>query len=155
MQDSKIAKNRNLCTIAQLCRVISLQLRHISTIGKSLLSSNISPTCPYNIVNFGLLAAEIFSLVWGTPANFSGFRDLAALLHGTRRQRNFAALNRGRHLYLAEAAITLGIGPLFFFYNLLGIYFCFFFYVLRDIDFISLHLHCKWSVSHYAFLINK
>ena len=31
----------------------------------------------------GPLAAEIISLVWGTPANFSGFRILAALLHGT------------------------------------------------------------------------
>jgi len=30
-----------------------------------------------------LLAAEIVSLVWGTPANFNGFRFLAALLHGT------------------------------------------------------------------------
>jgi len=35
------------------------------------------------MVNFGLLAAEIISLVWGTPANFNGFRVLAALLHGT------------------------------------------------------------------------
>jgi len=35
------------------------------------------------MVNFGPLAAEIVSLVWGTPANFSGFRVLAALLHGT------------------------------------------------------------------------
>ena len=34
------------------------------------------------MVNFGLLAAEIVSLVWGTPANFNGFRVLAALLHG-------------------------------------------------------------------------
>jgi len=33
--------------------------------------------------NFGPLAAEIGSLVWGTPANFNGFRVLAALLHGT------------------------------------------------------------------------
>ena len=31
----------------------------------------------------GPLAAEIFSLVWGTPGNFNGFRVLAALLHGT------------------------------------------------------------------------
>ena len=58
------------------------------------------------MVNFGPLAAEILSLVWGTPGNFNGFRVLAALLHGTvvvgvRRQPNFAALNRGRHLYLA------------------------------------------------------
>ena len=42
-----------------------------------------SPTCPYNMVNFGLVAAEIGSLVWGTPANFNGFRILAALLQGT------------------------------------------------------------------------
>jgi len=35
------------------------------------------------MVNFGLLAAEIGLLVWGTPANFSGFRVLAALLNST------------------------------------------------------------------------
>ena len=35
------------------------------------------------MVNFGSLAAEIGSLVWGTPANFNGFRVLAALLYGT------------------------------------------------------------------------
>jgi len=34
------------------------------------------------MVNFGPLAAEILSLVWGTPANFNGFRVLAVLLHG-------------------------------------------------------------------------
>ena len=33
--------------------------------------------------NFGPLAAEIVSLVWGIPANFNWFRVLAALLHGT------------------------------------------------------------------------
>ena len=48
---------------------------------KKLLSSNISPTCPYNMVNFGPLAAEIVLLVWGTQANFDEFRVLAALLH--------------------------------------------------------------------------
>jgi len=50
---------------------------------KNLLSSNISSTCPYNMVNFGPLAAEIVSLVWGTPGNFNGFRLLATLLHAT------------------------------------------------------------------------
>ena len=35
------------------------------------------------MVSFGSLATEIGSLVWGTPANFNGFRVLAALLHGT------------------------------------------------------------------------
>jgi len=49
---------------------------------KNLLSSNMSSTCPHNMANFGSLAAEIDPVVWGTPANFNGFRDLAALLHG-------------------------------------------------------------------------
>ena len=31
------AKNHHLCTIAQLCRAISSQLRHASTIGKKLV----------------------------------------------------------------------------------------------------------------------
>ena len=36
------------------------------------------------MVNFGQLAAEIVSGVWGTPApaTFNGFRVLAALLRG-------------------------------------------------------------------------
>jgi len=46
------------------------------------LDSNTSPTCPHNMANFGPLAAEIGSLVWGTPANFNEFRVLAALLRG-------------------------------------------------------------------------
>jgi len=41
------------------------------------------PHMSYNMVKLGLLAAEIVSLVWGTPANFNGSSVLAALLHGT------------------------------------------------------------------------
>jgi len=68
---------------------------------KNLLSSNISSRCPHNMVNFDLLAAEIVSLVWGTPANFNGLRVLAALLYGTLvvGVSQTAAFNRGRHLY--------------------------------------------------------
>jgi len=51
---------------------------------KNLLNSNISSTCPHNMANFGLLAVEIVSLVWGTPANFNGFRVLASLLQPSR-----------------------------------------------------------------------
>jgi len=36
----------------------------------------------HDVVNIGPLAAEIGSVVWGTPSNFNGFRVLAALLHG-------------------------------------------------------------------------
>jgi len=66
--------------------------------------ANVSSTCPHNMVNFGPLAAEIVSLVWGTPANFNGFRVFfAAILHGTlvASVSQTAALNRGRHLYSA------------------------------------------------------
>jgi len=41
-----------------------------------------SSTYPQNMVNFGLLTAEICWRVWGTCANFNGFRLLAALLYG-------------------------------------------------------------------------
>jgi len=64
---------------------VGLYLRNYGTcrqLEKNLLNRNISPTCPHNMVNFGLLAAEIILLVLGTPANFNGFRILAALLHG-------------------------------------------------------------------------
>jgi len=67
-----------------------------------LVKQQYLPTCPYNMANFGLLAAEICWRVWGTPANFNGFRVLAALTarqSSSGRQPNFAALNRGRHLY--------------------------------------------------------
>jgi len=33
--------------------------------------------------DFGPLAPEICWQVWGTPANFNGFRILVTLLHGT------------------------------------------------------------------------
>jgi len=51
---------------------------------KKLINSNTSSTCPDNMVNFGPLAAEIALPVWGTPANFNGFRVLAALLQRRR-----------------------------------------------------------------------
>jgi len=63
---------------------VGLYLRNEGTDNlKNLLNSNISPTSPYFMVNFGSLAAEIVLLVWGTPGNFNGFRVLAALLQGT------------------------------------------------------------------------
>jgi len=36
------------------------------------------------MVNIGPLTAAIGLVVWGTPANFSRFRVLAALLHGSQ-----------------------------------------------------------------------
>jgi len=99
----KSRKIRHLGTIAQLYRAISLQLTHVSTIGKKLLSSNISSRCPHNMVNFGPLAAEIDPVVCGTPANFNGFRILVALLHGILVVGVSQTLPRrtGCHLYSA------------------------------------------------------
>jgi len=91
----------------------------IDNLKKNLLSSNISSTCLHNTVNFGPLAAEIISLVWGTPGNFNRFRVLAALLHGSE-------VVSVRHIYFVyilcgveqraqpicgRVAITLGIRP--------------------------------------------
>jgi len=56
------------------------------------------------MVDFGPQTAEICWRVWAcTPANFNGFRVLAALLHGTLvvSVSQTAGLNRGRHLYSA------------------------------------------------------
>ena len=61
------------------------------------------------MVDFGPLVAEIVSLVWGTPANFNGFRVLAALLHGTL----VVGVEQRAPSIFDRAAITLGIGPHF------------------------------------------
>jgi len=74
------AKNRHLCTIAQLCWAISSQLRHVSTIGKNLLNSNIFSRCLHHMVNFGPLTVKIGWRVWGTPSNFNGVCVFASLL---------------------------------------------------------------------------
>ena len=67
-------KIRHLRTIAQLYRVMSSQLTHVSAIGKKLLNSNISSTFPHNmVVNFGSLMAEIGWRVWGTQQSSAGF----------------------------------------------------------------------------------
>ena len=67
----------------------------------NLLSSNISSTCPHNMVNFGPIMAEI-SL--GHPGKFqrvSCLGSVSAQHSSSGRQPNFAPLNRGRHLYSA------------------------------------------------------
>ena len=65
---------------------------HIDHRKKKLLNSNIFSTCPYDMVNFGPLMAEIGSEIWGNPANFSGlclgFFTAATSLTGS--QPNFA-----------------------------------------------------------------
>jgi len=106
----KRQKNRHLGTIAQLCRAISSQLKHISIIGKNVLSSN------HNMVHFSPLAAEIGPVLWGTPPNCNGFRVLVALLHGIR-----CYVEQRAPPIFGRATITLGNGP---HSSLLGIFDC-------------------------------
>ena len=79
---------------------------------KNLLSSDTSSTCPDNMVNFGLLTAEIGSRVWGTHANFNGFRVLAALLHGILVMA--ALCNRGAIIFLPCSFFLLSSSSIFF-----------------------------------------
>jgi len=84
----KAPKIRHLGTIAQLCRAISSQLRHISTIGTNVKQQYLPPTFPHNMVNFGALAAEIISAVLGIPASFNGFRVFASLLSDVSQRKS-------------------------------------------------------------------
>ena len=104
MQDPK--KSPKIAIWAPSHNFVGLYLSNYGTYRQSekkLLSINISSACPHNMVNFGPLAAEIVSLVWGTPGNFNGFRVLAALLHDTLvvGVSQTAVFNRGHHLYSA------------------------------------------------------
>jgi len=60
--------------------IFATSLRHVSTIGKKLVKHQYLLHISHNMVNFGPLPAEIFLRVWGTPANFNGFRVLTSLL---------------------------------------------------------------------------
>ena len=114
MQDPK---NCHLGTIIQLCRAISSQLRHLATIGKKLVKQQylLHMFHMFHMVNFGPLAAEIVSLVWGPPANFNGFCVLAALLHSTPLLgvTKLCGVEQRAPPIFRRAAITLGIGPHF------------------------------------------
>jgi len=76
---------------------------------KNLLNSNVSPTWPHNMVNFGPLVVENCWRAWGTRANFNGFRILAVLLHGTLVVGVSQTLQHWTEVHLYSA--TLGIGP--------------------------------------------
>ena len=118
MQDAINRQKFPVCAPSH-CRAISLQLRHVSTIAKKLLNSNISFTCPHNMVNFGPLAVEIDWRVLGTPANFNGFLVLASLL----QRRRSTEVNQTLHYVwpfptLVRYIYTFGIScPLTEFYH--------------------------------------
>ena len=66
------------------------------------------------MANFGPIAADIGPVVWGTPANFNGFRVLAAL-YCTALQywasAKLCGIEQRTPPIFGRATITLGIGP--------------------------------------------
>jgi len=97
-------KIHHLGTIAQLCRTISSQLRHISTIGKKLVKQQY---LPHMSLQYGELwptsgCDRFISL--GHPSKFQRVSRLGinpARHSSNGHQPYFAALNRGCHLYSA------------------------------------------------------
>jgi len=87
---------------------------------KNLLSTDTSSTYPHNMVNFGLLTAEICWRVWGTPVNFNWFHILAVLLHGTLVVDVSQTLQRWTEgaTYIRQGGHHVGHWPTFYFYQI-------------------------------------
>jgi len=80
---------------------------------KKFVKHQCLPTRPDNMVNFDELKDENGWGVWGTSANFNGFRVLGALLHGTLIvgvSQTYGVEQRAPPIF-GRAAIKLGIGP--------------------------------------------
>ena len=123
------AKNRHLLSIAQLCRAISSQIRHVSTIGEKMLNGNIScqqisdvssayrkdiwKSLFHMSLRYAELTSEICWRVWGTPANFNGFRVFASLYCTDVAQRRSTKLCTmfGRLLHWYTVYVFWGILP--------------------------------------------
>ena len=122
MQDTeKVVENRHLGTIAQLCWAISSQLRHVSTIGKSVKQQYLPHMSPqYGELRPTSGGDRFVSL--GHPYEFqrvSRLGSVTARYSSSGRQPNFAALNRGRHLHSAGRPLRWALAHiLVFFLNL-------------------------------------
>ena len=106
-------KNRYFGTIVQLCRAISSELMHVSTIGKNLLNSNTSSTCPDNMVNLRPTNGWDLLPSLGHPCKFqrvSRLSSVTARHSSSGRQPNCGVEQRAPPIF-GRAAITLGIGP--------------------------------------------
>jgi len=98
------AKNRHFGTIAKICRAVSSQLRHVSTIGKKLVQQQ-------HLLHMSPQYGELWPTNgWdplaslGYPSKFQRVSHLGSITArhcSSGRQPNFAALNRWRHLYSA------------------------------------------------------
>jgi len=97
---------------AQLCRAISLQLRHVSTIGKKL-SSNISSTRSHNMVKFRPSSGWDRSGSLGHPCKFQRVSHLGSVTarHSSNGRAKLCSVEQRAPPIFDRAAITLSIGP--------------------------------------------
>jgi len=122
-------RTQKIAKIGQISRAKSSQLRHISTIGKQLVKQQyllqmspqygeLRPTSGWD--RFGSL---------GHPCRFqrvSRLGSVTAWHSSSGRQPNFAALNRGRHLYSAGRPSRWALAHILVLYELIASYFLFF-----------------------------
>ena len=97
----KWRKNRHLGTIPQLCRAISSQLRHASTIGKKLVRQQYLLHMSSQYGEFRLTSGWDRFGSLGHPSYFQRLPHLGTITarqSSSERQPNYAALNRARHL---------------------------------------------------------
>ena len=99
-----LAKNRHLRTIVQICWAISSQLRQISTIGKKLVKQQYLLHMSSQYVELRPTNGWERLTSLGHPCKFqlvSHLGSVTARHSSSWYQPDFAALNRGRHLYSA------------------------------------------------------
>ena len=116
---------------------------------KNLLSSNISSTCPHNMVNFG---PDRFTSL-GHPCKFQRVSHLGSVTarhSSSGREPNFAALNRGCHLYSVGRPSRWALAHISSFFCL-SIYLSFFPRLISAIaDWMSTTLpHMVWLCANF------
>jgi len=97
-------KNHQKFVIARLCWAVSSQLRHVLTIGKKILKQQYLFHMASQYGELRPTNGWDWPTSLGYPCKFqriSHLRSVTARHFSGGRQPNFAALNRGRHLYSA------------------------------------------------------
>jgi len=109
---------RHLRTITQLCRAISWQLWHVSTIGKKLVKQQYLPHMSLQYGELWPTSSWDLLASLGHPCKFqrvSRLGSVTARQSSSGRQPNFAALNRRRYLYLAGRPSRWALAHIFSF----------------------------------------
>jgi len=99
-----MTQNGHVGSITQLCRAVSSQLRHVLTIGNKPIKQQYLLHTSSNYGELRPTSSWDRSVSLGHPSKFQqlSLLGIVATRHSNSgRQPNFAALDRGRHLYSA------------------------------------------------------